>query len=112
VKKEQAVLGGKFDKNNYKEERVWATATDGTKIPISIVYQKRNKERRKQSIIAICLWFIWNSMEPGFDSTILSLLDRGFIYAIAHIRGGEDLGRQWYEDGKLLKKKNTLYGFY
>jgi oligopeptidase B len=108
VKKEQAVLGGKFDKNNYKEERVWATATDGTKIPISIVYHKKTKKDGNSPLLQYAYGSYGNSMEPGFDSSILSLLDRGFIYAIAHIRGGEEMGRQWYEDGKLLKKKNTF----
>jgi len=108
VKKEQAVLGGKFDKNNYKEERVWATATDRTKIPISIVYHKKTKKDGNSPLLQYAYGSYGNSMEPGFDSSILSLLDRGFIYAIAHIRGGEEMGRQWYEDGKLLKKKNTF----
>jgi oligopeptidase B len=108
VKKEQTVLGGKFDKNNYKEERVWATASDGTKIPISIVYHKKTKKDGNSPLLQYAYGSYGNSMEPGFDSSILSLLDRGFIYAIAHIRGGEEMGRQWYEDGKLLKKKNTF----
>jgi oligopeptidase B len=108
VKKEQAVLGGKFDKNNYREERVWATASDGTKIPISIVYHKKTKKDGNSPLLQYAYGSYGNSMEPGFDSSILSLLDRGFIYAIAHIRGGEEMGRQWYEDGKLLKKKNTF----
>lgn len=111
VKKEQAVLGGKFDKNNYSEERVWATATDGTKIPISMVYRKGMKKDGKNPLLLYAYGSYGNSMEPNFDSTILSLLDRGFIYAIAHIRGGEEMGRKWYEDGKLLKKKNTFTDF-
>jgi len=111
VMKEQAVLGGKFDKNNYKEERVWATATDGTKIPISLVYRKEVKKDGNNPLLQYAYGSYGHSMEPNFDSTILSLLDRGFIYAIAHIRGGEDMGRQWYEDGKLLKKKNTFTDF-
>lgn len=108
VKKELAVLGGKFDKNNYKEERIWATATDGTKIPISIVYHKNVKKDGKNPLLQYAYGSYGHSMEPNFDSTIFSLLDRGFIYAIAHIRGGEEMGRQWYEDGKLLKKMNTF----
>lgn len=111
VKKEQAVLGGKFDKNNYSEERVWATATDGTKIPISMVYRKEMKKDGKNPLLLYAYGSYGNSMEPNFDSTILSLLDRGFVYAIAHIRGGEEMGRKWYEDGKLLKKKNTFTDF-
>ncbi|WP_291115503.1 S9 family peptidase [Flavobacterium sp. UBA6135] len=111
VKKELEVLGGKFDKNNYKEERVWATATDGTKVPISLVYRKEVKKNGNNPLLQYAYGSYGHSMDPNFDSTILSLLDRGFIYAIAHIRGGEDMGRQWYEDGKLLKKKNTFTDF-
>jgi oligopeptidase B len=111
IKKEYEVLGGKFDKNNYKEERVWATATDGTKIPISVVYRKGMKKDGNNPLLLYAYGSYGYSMEPNFDSTILSLLDRGFVYAIAHIRGGEDMGRQWYEDGKLLKKKNTFTDF-
>lgn len=111
IKKEYEVLGGKFDKNNYKEERVWATAVDGTKIPISVVYRKGMKKDGNNPLLLYAYGSYGYSMEPYFDSTILSLLDRGFVYAIAHIRGGEDMGRQWYEDGKLLKKKNTFTDF-
>lgn len=111
IKKEYEVLGGKFDKNNYKEERVWATAADGTKIPISVVYRKGMKKDGNNPLLLYAYGSYGYSMEPNFDTTILSLLDRGFIYAIAHIRGGEDMGRQWYEDGKLLKKKNTFTDF-
>ncbi|RZJ30356.1 MAG: S9 family peptidase [Flavobacterium sp.] len=111
VLKEQEVLGGKFDKNNYKEERVWATAKDGTKIPISLVYRKGLKKNGKNPLLQYAYGSYGYSMDPTFSSTRLSLLDRGFVYAVAHIRGGEDLGRQWYEDGKLLKKKNTFTDF-
>lgn len=111
VLKEQAVLGGKFDKNNYVEKRVWATAKDGTKIPISIVYRKGIKNDGKNPLLLNSYGSYGYSMDPNFSSTRLSLLDRGFIFGIAHIRGGEDLGRQWYEDGKLLKKKNTFTDF-
>jgi oligopeptidase B len=109
--KEQAVLGGKFDKNNYEEKRVWATAKDGTKIPISMVWKKGLKKDGKNPLLQYGYGSYGISMDPGFDSSLLSLLDRGFIYAIAHIRGGEDLGRPWYEDGKLLNKKNTFTDF-
>ncbi len=111
VLKEQKVLGGKFDKNNYIEERIWATAADGTKIPISMVYRKELKKDGNNPLLLYAYGSYGISMDPYFSSTRLSLLDRGFIYAIAHIRGGEDLGRQWYEDGKLLKKKNTFTDF-
>ena len=108
VKKEQQVLGGKFDKNDYIEERIWATATDGTKIPISMVYRKGLKKDGKNPLLLYAYGSYGVTMDTYFSSTRLSILDRGFVFAIAHIRGGEDLGRQWYEDGKLLKKKNTF----
>jgi oligopeptidase B len=111
VKKEQQVLGGKFDKNNYVEERIWATATDGTKVPISMVYRKDLKKDGSNPLLLYAYGSYGYTMETYFSSTRLSLLDRGFVFAIAHIRGGEDLGRQWYEDGKLLKKKNTFTDF-
>lgn len=111
VKKEQQVLGGKFDKNNYKEERIWAVAKDGTKIPISMVYRKELKKDGSNPLLQYAYGSYGHSMDATFSSTRLTLLDRGFIFAIAHIRGGEDLGRQWYEDGKLLKKKNTFTDF-
>ena len=111
IKKEQEVLGGQFDKNNYIEERVWATAKDGTKVPISLVYRKDLKKDGTNPLLQYAYGSYGVTMEPYFSTTRLSLLDRGFIYAIAHIRGGEDLGRQWYEDGKLLKKKNTFTDF-
>ena len=111
VLKEQEVLGGKFDKNNYIEERVWATATDGTKVPISMVYRKGIKKDGKNPLLLYAYGSYGATMDPDFSSTRLSLLDRGFIYAIAHIRGGEDLGREWYENGKLLKKINTFTDF-
>ena len=111
VLKEQEVLGGKFDKNNYIEERVWATAADGTKVPISMVYRKGIKKDGKNPFLLYAYGSYGATMDPYFSSTRLSLLDRGFIYAIAHIRGGEDLGREWYENGKLLKKINTFTDF-
>ncbi len=111
IKKEQVVLGGKFDKNNYTEERVWASATDGTKVPISMVYRKGLKKDGNNPLLLYAYGSYGASMDPHFSSTRLTLLDRGFVYAIAHIRGGEDLGRQWYEEGKLLKKKNTFTDF-
>jgi len=111
IKKEQAVLGGKFDKNNYIEKRIWATAKDGTQIPISLVYHKDLKKDGTNPLLLYAYGSYGVTMEPYFSTTRLTLLDRGFIFAIAHIRGGEDLGRQWYEDGKLLKKKNTFTDF-
>jgi oligopeptidase B len=111
ILKEQEVLGGKFDKNNYVEERIWATAEDGTKVPISMVYRKGIKKDGNNPLLLYAYGSYGASMDPYFSSIRLSLLDRGFIYAIAHIRGGEDLGRDWYENGKLLKKKNTFSDF-
>ena len=111
IKKEQEVLGGKFDKNNYTEERIWATARDGVKVPISMVYRKGLNKDGKNPLLQYAYGSYGHSMDATFSSTRLSLLDRGFIFAIAHIRGGEDLGRHWYESGKLLKKKNTFTDF-
>jgi oligopeptidase B len=111
IKKEHQVLGGKFDKNNYTEERIWSTAKDGTKIPISMVYRKVLKKDGSNPLLLYAYGSYGHSMDATFSSTRLTLLDRGFVFAIAHIRGGEDLGRQWYEDGKLLKKKNTFTDF-
>ncbi|OYU80113.1 MAG: oligopeptidase B [Flavobacterium sp. BFFFF1] len=111
VKKEQQVLGGTFDKHNYTEERLWATAGDGTKIPMSVVYKKGLKKNGSNPVLLYAYGSYGASMDPYFSSTRLSLLDRGFVYVIAHIRGGEELGRNWYEDGKLLKKKNTFTDF-
>ena len=111
VLKEQQVLGGTFDKNNYIEKRIWATATDGTKVPLSMIYRKGIKPNGKNPFLLYAYGSYGMTIDPYFSTTRLSLLDRGFIYAIAHVRGGEDLGRQWYEDGKLLKKKNTFTDF-
>ena len=111
VLKEQIVLGGQFNKENYIEKRIWATATDGAKIPISIVYEKNISLTGNNPLLLYAYGSYGMTMEPYFSTTRLSLLDRGFIYAIAHVRGGEDLGRDWYENGKLLKKKNTFTDF-
>ncbi|WP_165834918.1 S9 family peptidase [Flavobacterium cheongpyeongense] len=111
ILKEQEVLGGKFNKNNYIEERVWVTARDGVKVPISMIYRKELEKDGKNPLLLYAYGSYGITMDTYFSSTRLSLLDRGFIFAIAHIRGGEDLGRQWYEDGKLLKKKNTFTDF-
>ena len=111
IKKEQEVLGGNFDKNNYEEERVWATARDGIKVPISLIYRKDLKKNKLNPLLQYAYGSYGYSMDCNFSTTRLSLLDRGFIFAIAHIRGGEDLGRNWYETGKLLDKKNTFTDF-
>jgi oligopeptidase B len=111
VLKEHEVLGGKFDKNNYVEERIWATAKDGVQIPISLIYRKGISKNSKNPFLLYAYGSYGATMDCYFSSVRLTLLDRGFIYAIAHVRGGEDLGREWYEKGKLLKKKNTFTDF-
>ncbi|MEE9169155.1 MAG: S9 family peptidase [bacterium] len=108
--KEEEVLGG-FDKNDYETDRLHATAGDGTKIPISIVYRKGTKKDGGNPLLLYGYGSYGNSLDARFSSPRLSLIDRGFIYAIAHVRGGEEMGRYWYEDGKLLKKKNTFTDF-
>ncbi|HMQ63418.1 MAG TPA: S9 family peptidase, partial [Flavilitoribacter sp.] len=108
--KQQEVLGG-FDPANYKSERLYATAGDGAKVPISIVYRKGFSKDGSHPLLLYGYGSYGNSMDPYFSATRLSLLDRGFAFAIAHIRGGEEMGRYWYEDGKLLKKKNTFTDF-
>jgi len=111
IMKEQEVLGGMFKKKNYTSERVWATANDGVKVPISLVYRKGMIKDGKNPVLLYAYGSYGSTIDPYFSTIRLSLLDRGFIYAIAHVRGGEYLGRQWYEDGKLLKKKNTFADF-
>ena len=111
VKKEQEVLGGKFDKNNYKSERVWATSRDGKKVAISLVYHKDTQLTSQTPLLQYAYGSYGYTIPDGFSTTRLSLLDRGFVYALAHIRGGQYLGRDWYEDGKMLHKKNTFTDF-
>ncbi|WP_332025455.1 S9 family peptidase [Kaistella sp.] len=108
--KQQEVLGG-YDKNLYTTQRVFATAKDGTKIPISMVYKKGFEKNGKNPVLLYGYGSYGNSMEATFSSARLSLLDRGFAFAIAHIRGGQEMGRQWYEDGKMMKKINTFTDF-
>ncbi len=108
--KQQEVLGD-FDPNNYETERVMVEARDGARVPVSIVYRKGFDKDGKSPLLLYGYGSYGASMEPSFSSARLSLLDRGFGYAIAHIRGGEEMGRQWYEDGKLLNKKNTFTDF-
>ena len=111
VKKEQEVLGGKFDKNNYKSERVWATVRDGKKVAISLVYHKDTQLTSQTPLLQYAYGSYGYTIPDGFSTTRLSLLDRGFVYALAHIRGSQYLGRDWYEDGKMLHKKNTFTDF-
>ncbi|HQZ73689.1 MAG TPA: S9 family peptidase [Chitinophagaceae bacterium] len=108
--KEQEVLGG-FNKADYVTERVYATAKDGAKVPVSIVYKKGTKKDGSAPLLLYAYGSYGASMDASFSSNRLSLLNRGFVYAIAHIRGGQEMGRQWYEDGKLMKKKNTFTDF-
>lgn len=109
--KQQEVLGG-FNKDNYKTERVMVSARDGARVPVSIVYRK---DKFKKDGTNACMQYAYgsygHSMPPYFSAVRLSLLDRGFVYAIAHVRGGEEMGGDWYEDGKMMKKKNTFYDF-
>ncbi len=111
VLKEQLVLGGKFDKNNYVEERIWATAADGTKIPMSMVYRKGMKKDGKNPVLQYAYGSYGYTIDPYFSTSRLSLLDRGFVFVLCHIRGGQYMGREWYENGKMLKKMNTFTDF-
>ncbi len=111
IKKEQEVLGGKFDKENYVSKRIWVPARDGKKVALSIVYHKDTKIDENTPILQYAYGSYGHTISDGFSTTRLSLLDRGFVYALAHIRGSQYLGRDWYEDGKMLKKKNTFNDF-
>jgi len=108
--KQEEVLGG-YDPKNYQSERLYATAADGTSIPISIVYKKGFEKNGTHPLLLYAYGSYGIKTDADFRSVRLSLLNRGFAFAIAHIRGGEDMGRQWYEDGKLMKKKNTFSDF-
>lgn len=110
LKKQYEVLGG-YQPENYQSERIFATASDGTRIPMSLVYKKGLKRDGRNPCYLYGYGSYGTSMEPGFDSKRLSLLDRGFVFAIAHVRGGGEMGRPWYEDGKLLNKMNTFTDF-
>ena len=111
IKKEQEVLGGKFDKNNYKSDRIWATARDGKKVAISLVYHKNTKLNKDTPLLLYSYGSYGYTLDDRFSTVRLSLLDRGFVYAVAHIRGSQYLGRNWYEDGKLFNKMNTFTDF-
>jgi len=110
LKKQQPVLGG-YDPTKYQSERIYATAPDGVKVPISLVYKKGLVQNGRAPMLLYGYGSYGISMDPTFSSDLLSLLDRGFIYAIAHIRGGADLGKPWHEDGRILKKKNSFTDF-
>ncbi|UJB19875.1 MULTISPECIES: S9 family peptidase [Lysobacter] len=107
--KRQPVIG--FDADKYVTERFWATARDGVKVPVSLVYKKGFEKNGKAAMLQYAYGSYGLSMDPAFNSTIVSLLDRGMVYAIAHIRGGQEMGRKWYDDGKLFHKKNTFNDF-
>lgn len=111
ILKQQEVLGGKFFQENYISERIWAPARDGKKIPVSLVYHKNTLKSAETPLLLYGYGSYGHTVDASFSNVRLSLLDRGFIYAIAHIRGGEYLGRDWYEDGKMLHKKNTFFDF-
>ncbi len=110
LKKENEVVGG-YNADNYTSERLYATASDGSKVPISIVYKKGSKKDGKMPLLLYGYGSYGYSMDAGFSSLTLSLLDRGFAFAIAHIRGGQEMGRHWYDDGRMFKKKNTFTDF-
>ncbi|KAJ8625276.1 hypothetical protein MRB53_033806 [Persea americana] len=111
LKKIEAVLGG-FDASNYVTERKWAVASDGTRVPISVVYRKNLVKFDGSGPMLLYGYGSYEaSVDPGFRASMLSLIDRGFIFAIAHVRGGGEMGRKWYENGKLLKKRNTFTDF-
>jgi oligopeptidase B len=107
--KQQAVIG--YDPANYVTERVWTTARDGQRVPVSLVYRKGFEKNGTAAMLQYGYGSYGASMDPGFSVTNVSLLDRGMVYAIAHIRGGEEMGRAWYDDGKLLNKVNTFTDF-
>jgi len=110
ILKQDPVLGD-FNADNYVTERVWAPAKDGTKIPVSLVYRKGFKKDGTAAMLQYSYGSYGISMDPKFSSAALSMLDRGMVYAIAHIRGGQEMGRAWYDNGKLLNKKNTFTDF-
>lgn len=110
LKKQQPVLGG-YDPSQYQSERIYATAPDGVQVPISLVYKKGFASNGGAPMLLYGYGSYGISTDPNFGSDRLSLLNRGVIYAIAHVRGGGDLGKPWHEDGRLLKKKNTFTDF-
>ena len=108
--KQQEIIGG-HDPSQYNSERLYAKATDGTMVPISLVYKKGTRLDGSAPTLLYAYGSYGSNTDAGFSSARLSLLNRGFVFAIAHIRGGQEMGRHWYEDGKLLKKKNTFTDF-
>jgi oligopeptidase B len=108
--KRQPVLGG-FNSDHYRSERLWAVARDGTRIPVSLLYRKEYGRDGSAPMYQYAYGAYGLSEDPAFEDEILSLVDRGFVYAIAHVRGGQELGRAWYENGKLMNKMNTFTDF-
>jgi len=107
--KREPVIG--YDPGKYATERLWATARDGTKIPVSVVYRKGFKPDGTAALLQYAYGSYGSSTDPGFNLPVVSLLDRGMVYALAHIRGGQEMGRKWYDAGKLFNKKNTFTDF-
>jgi oligopeptidase B len=110
LRKQTEIVGG-YNKEEYVTERIYATAKDGSKVPISLVYKKGLEKNGQSPCLLYGYGAYGNSLDAAFSRNMLSLLNRGFVYAIAHIRGGQEMGRQWYEDGKMLKKKNSFADF-
>jgi len=108
--KRQPVLGG-FDPEHYSSERLWIDARDGSRIPVSLLYRKQYQQDGTAPLYLYAYGAYGLSEDPAFEDEILSLVDRGFVYAIAHVRGGQELGRAWYDSGKLLNKMNTFTDF-
>ena len=111
IRKQQQVLDDNFKNKNYNSERIWSQSEDGTKIPISLVYKKGLIKNNKNPLLLYGYGSYGNTIDPYFSVSRLSLLDRGFVFAIAHVRGSEYMGREWYDEGKLLKKTNTFKDF-
>jgi oligopeptidase B len=110
VVKEQPVRGG-YNRNDYVSERLWATSTDGVRVPVSVVYRRGLEKDGSHPALLYGYGAYELSNDPMFDPARLSLLDRGFVFAIAHVRGGGEMGREWYEEGKFLHKRNTFSDF-
>jgi len=107
--KEQPVPG--YDKSKYVAQRLWATARDGTRIPVTVLHLREFRRDGSAALYQYAYGSYGSSTSPSFNSNVISLVDRGAVYAIAHVRGGQEMGRPWYEDGKLLKKTNTFTDF-
>jgi len=110
LQKEYKVLG-EYDKNQYKTDRIWATVRDGTKVPISLVYDKNLKLNGKNPLYLYGYGCYGSNTDPWFSASRLSLLERGFVYAVAHVRGGGEMGNQWKEDGHKEKRMNAFTDF-